>query len=98
MKVADDSEPALITRILLTSGEPAGIGPDLCVLVGQLPFPCSLTVIGDPDVLEERAKMLGVLQIPSVSPVQKAWAPRKNGTPGVAGVGFGLRLARARHA
>ncbi len=49
-----------LTNILLSSGEPAGIGPDLCVLAGQLPFPCSLTVIADPDVLEERAKMLGV--------------------------------------
>ena len=60
MSVTDYCEPAFIPRILLTSGEPAGIGPDLCVLAGQLPFPCSLTVIGDPDVLEERAEMLGV--------------------------------------
>jgi len=60
MKVANDSEPTFLPRILLTSGEPAGIGPDLCVLAGQLPFPCSLTVIVDPGVLEERAKMLGV--------------------------------------
>ncbi len=47
-------------RIVLSSGEPAGIGPDLCVMMGQLPFPCSLTVVGDPDVLQDRARTLGV--------------------------------------
>ncbi len=47
-------------RILLSSGEPAGIGPDLCVLAGRMAFPCSLTVVADPDVLRERASMLGV--------------------------------------
>lgn len=47
-------------RILLTIGEPAGIGPDLCVLIAQQSFPCALAVVGDPNVLEERASMLGL--------------------------------------
>ncbi|CAI8756173.1 4-hydroxythreonine-4-phosphate dehydrogenase PdxA [Methylococcus capsulatus] len=47
-------------RLLLTSGEPAGIGPDLCVLLSRRPFPCGITVLGDPDLLESRARLLGV--------------------------------------
>lgn len=50
----------MIPRIVLSSGEPAGIGPDLCVLVGQMPFPCSLTVIADPDLMAERARKLNI--------------------------------------
>ncbi|MFM8331938.1 MAG: 4-hydroxythreonine-4-phosphate dehydrogenase PdxA [Candidatus Methylumidiphilus sp.] len=47
-------------RILITSGEPAGIGPDLCVLAAQRHFPCCLAVAGDPEVLAERAHAMGV--------------------------------------
>ena len=50
----------MIPRLVLTAGEPAGIGPDLCVIAGQLPFPCALTVVADPNLLEERAKQLGI--------------------------------------
>ncbi len=50
----------MLPRILLSAGEPAGIGPDLCVLAGLLPIPCALTVVGDPEVLENRARKLGV--------------------------------------
>lgn len=46
-------------RLLLTSGEPAGIGPDLCVLLARRPARCSITVLGDPDLLESRARLLG---------------------------------------
>jgi 4-hydroxythreonine-4-phosphate dehydrogenase len=45
-------------RLVLTTGEPAGIGPDLCVQVAQRALPCDLTVIGDPELLEERAARL----------------------------------------
>jgi 4-hydroxythreonine-4-phosphate dehydrogenase len=50
----------MIPRVLLSAGEPAGIGPDLCVLIAQSAFPCALAVIADPDVLEDRARRLGV--------------------------------------
>lgn len=49
-----------LPRILLTTGEPAGIGPDLCVLLAQSPLDCSLTVIGDPVLLTARARKLGM--------------------------------------
>jgi len=49
-----------LPRILLTAGEPAGIGPDLCVLLARQAFPCALAVVADPEVLAERARTLGI--------------------------------------
>lgn len=46
-------------RLAVTSGEPAGIGPDLCVDIAQYDFPCELVIIGDPKLIEQRAKSLG---------------------------------------
>jgi 4-hydroxythreonine-4-phosphate dehydrogenase len=48
----------MIPRILLTTGEPAGIGPDLCVQIAQRDLACDLTVIGHPRLLAERAQRL----------------------------------------
>lgn len=50
----------LIPRIALTSGEPAGIGPDLCLQLAQQAHDCELIVIGDPLLLEQRARQLGL--------------------------------------
>ena len=50
-------------RIILTSGEPAGIGPDLIVGLAQLAQPAQpaeVTVIADPDLLQERARQLSL--------------------------------------
>lgn len=49
-----------LPRIILTSGEPAGIGPDLCIALAQQPLPCELIVAGDRRVLGARARQLGV--------------------------------------
>lgn len=46
--------------IVLTSGEPAGIGPDICIELAAEARPCRLAVVGDPAVLAERAASLGV--------------------------------------
>ena len=48
-----------LPRIILSSGEPAGIGPDLCLMLSQLDLPCQLVVLADPDLLKQRAKQLG---------------------------------------
>jgi 4-hydroxythreonine-4-phosphate dehydrogenase len=46
-------------RIAITPGEPAGIGPDLCIKAAQRPPPdIEMVVIGDPSLLEARAKLL----------------------------------------
>lgn len=46
------------TRIAITSGEPAGIGPDICVLISQLDIAADITIIGDIEVLTHRAQQL----------------------------------------
>ena len=48
------------TRIAVTPGEPAGIGPDLCLLLAQQPQDTELVVICDPQLLEERATRMGL--------------------------------------
>ena len=46
--------------IAVSSGEPAGIGPDICVQLAAEPCDCRLAFIGDPTVLADRAAALGV--------------------------------------
>jgi 4-hydroxythreonine-4-phosphate dehydrogenase len=48
-------------RIALTPGEPAGIGPDLCLQLVQQPQAAELVAVCDPDLLAERA---ATLQLP----------------------------------
>jgi 4-hydroxythreonine-4-phosphate dehydrogenase len=47
-------------RIALTPGEPAGIGPDICLQLMQGSLPCDLVVVGDGALLAERAAALGL--------------------------------------
>ena len=49
-----------IPRLVLTPGEPAGIGPDLCVQLAQGDLPYALVVIASPELLLQRAKFLGL--------------------------------------
>jgi 4-hydroxythreonine-4-phosphate dehydrogenase len=49
-----------LKRIALTPGEPAGIGPDLCIALAQSDLSCQLVAIASPDLLQERAKRLGL--------------------------------------
>lgn len=46
--------------VAVTSGEPAGIGPELCVRLLQKPWPVRLVVLGDKELLQERAHQIGV--------------------------------------
>lgn len=47
-----------LPRIILTSGEPAGIGPDLCIALAQRAWQCDLVVAADRGLLEDRARQL----------------------------------------
>lgn len=47
-----------IPTLALTAGEPAGIGPDLCVQIAQQSLPCKLVVIADRELLLARAQQL----------------------------------------
>lgn len=50
----------VIPRLVITAGEPAGIGPDLCVQIAQRELPCQLAVIADRHMLIQRAEKLGL--------------------------------------
>lgn len=47
-----------LPHIAITAGEPAGIGPDLCVMLAQQTIRAGITVIADKTLLLQRAKML----------------------------------------
>jgi 4-hydroxythreonine-4-phosphate dehydrogenase len=47
-----------IPRIILSPGEPAGIGPDLIIQIAQRPWAAELIIVGDADLFIERAKLL----------------------------------------
>ncbi|MEH4660899.1 4-hydroxythreonine-4-phosphate dehydrogenase PdxA [Phytobacter diazotrophicus] len=47
-------------RVVITPGEPAGIGPDLVVQLAQRDWPVELVVCADPTLLTERAALLGL--------------------------------------
>jgi 4-hydroxythreonine-4-phosphate dehydrogenase len=45
--------------IAVTSGEPAGIGPDLCVRLAERRWPTRVVLFGDIELLRDRARRLG---------------------------------------
>lgn len=47
-------------RIVLTPGEPAGIGPDICLSISQQQHDVDLVVFADPELLLQRAGQLGI--------------------------------------
>ena len=47
-------------RLIITPGEPAGIGPDICLRLAQQDMRAELLFIVDPDVLQQRANRLGI--------------------------------------
>ncbi|HET7200517.1 MAG TPA: 4-hydroxythreonine-4-phosphate dehydrogenase PdxA [Burkholderiales bacterium] len=44
----------------VSSGEPAGIGPDICLALAQSEFADRIVVLGDREMLEDRARKLGL--------------------------------------
>jgi 4-hydroxythreonine-4-phosphate dehydrogenase len=49
-----------LPRLLLTPGEPAGIGPDLAIQLARETFDAVLCAVCDPALLQARAEMLGL--------------------------------------
>jgi 4-hydroxythreonine-4-phosphate dehydrogenase len=45
--------------LAITSGEPAGVGPELCLALAGKDLPARLVVLGDARLLAERARLLG---------------------------------------
>jgi 4-hydroxythreonine-4-phosphate dehydrogenase len=46
--------------LLVTAGEPAGVGPELCLALAHEDLPADIVVVGDPDTLRSRAKQTGI--------------------------------------
>ena len=57
---ARTASPSALPAIAVTSGEPAGIGPDICLRLAERKWPVRLVVLGDRDLLAERARVLGL--------------------------------------
>jgi 4-hydroxythreonine-4-phosphate dehydrogenase len=53
----DSSAPPVIA---ITSGEPAGIGPDICLRLNERAWPARLVVLGDRELFAGRAQQLGL--------------------------------------
>lgn len=45
--------------LIVTAGEPAGVGPELCLTLARESLPCNVIVLSDPNLLRSRAEMLG---------------------------------------
>ena len=62
--------------IAVTSGEPAGIGPELCLSLADLRTRAQLVILADRQLLSERAAMLGI------GVRLRDWTPGLEGEPG----------------
>ncbi len=60
-----DQESLIPRRIVVTTGEPAGVGPELSLAAALLDWPCELVFAGDPGLLASRARLLGLPLTPS---------------------------------
>ena len=49
-----------IKPVVITPGEPAGVGPDLLIQLAQQQWPVELVACADPDLLLQRAKALNL--------------------------------------
>ena len=51
----------MIQRLVITPGEPAGIGPDICIQIAQQPpADTELVIVADPELMQQRAQLLGL--------------------------------------
>ncbi len=71
--------------IAVTSGEPAGIGPEICLALADCKLPARLVVLGDRDLLVSRAHSLGadidgleILHVPLAAPCQAGFPAAAN--------------------
>ncbi len=50
----------LVAPLAITAGEPAGIGPDLCIQLARESLPVEWVVVADLELLRQRARQLGI--------------------------------------
>ncbi|MBI5626923.1 MAG: 4-hydroxythreonine-4-phosphate dehydrogenase PdxA [Nitrosomonadales bacterium] len=51
---------AFSAPLVLTAGEPAGVGPDLCVQLAAAPPDIPFVIVADKNLLQQRARQLGI--------------------------------------
>ena len=49
-----------IPRLIISAGEPAGIGPDIVIQAVQNTFDAEIVVVADPELIQNRAELLGL--------------------------------------
>lgn len=60
---------APVKPLVVTAGEPAGIGPELCLALAREPLPCDVVVVADAEMLRGRAATTGMdIRITEVAP------------------------------
>src|SRR3954470_4861405 len=61
LTVSIESRPARARPLIaVTCGEPAGVGPELCVALSRRDLPASLVLVGDRSLIASRAQQLGI--------------------------------------
>jgi 4-hydroxythreonine-4-phosphate dehydrogenase len=75
-----DQESLSPRSIVVTTGEPAGIGPEISLAAALVDWPCELVFAGDPDFLASRARLLGLPLKPTDWSPGAAPAPHRAGT------------------
>jgi len=50
----------MLPQIALTPGEPAGIGPDIVITAAQQSYAAEIVAVCDPNLIAQRAKLLGI--------------------------------------
>ncbi|WP_077216782.1 4-hydroxythreonine-4-phosphate dehydrogenase PdxA [Piscirickettsia litoralis] len=85
----------MLPRLAITPGEPAGIGPDLILMLAQHAYPAALAVLADPGLLRQRAQHLALEikikelasldQVQAHTPGELQVLPTKLTTPAIPG-------------
>ena len=63
--------------LAVTSGEPSGVGPELCARLPERKWPAHLVVVGDAELIEERLERTGRALI------VRPWEPGMQPAPGI---------------
>ncbi len=81
---------------MVTTGEPAGVGPDLALAAALSDWPCELVFAGDPGLLAARAAALGLPLAPSAWRPGAAPVPHRAGTLPVLAARLGREAVAGR--